>query len=192
MKSSRPVHQQFTVILFLSLFMTCNLGYSDAHHLVDSSDSADDERVTTKQPNISDIRNSTSVSDTTTESTTIPSFTSDEDTKTFSCNGRVTGYYADVKLDCRVYHFCSQIEDPVNGTRYERVSYLCLQDSYFDQNDLNCVKKSDMKVSCDQAEKEYERSNKQFDPKENEAPSMSDNLAANIMMNPIARFITGR
>lgn len=72
------------------------------------------------------------------------------------------------------------------------MSYLCLEDSYFDQKDLNCVKHSDMKVKCDQAEKEYERSNKQFDPKEESEPSMSDNLAASIMMNPLARFIAGR
>ena len=72
------------------------------------------------------------------------------------------------------------------------MSYLCLEGSYFDQKDLNCVRQQDLKVPCDKAQDEYERSNKQFDAKEESQPSMSDNLAANIMMNPIARFIAGR
>lgn len=71
------------------------------------------------------------------------------------------------------------------------MSYFCLEGSIFDQKDLNCVKQSDLKVSCDKAEAEYESSNKQFDSKEESQPSMSDNLAANIMMNPLTRFIAG-
>jgi len=62
----------------------------------------------------------------------------------------------------------------------------------FDQKDLNCVKRSDLKVRCEDAEKEYDSSNKQFDAREESRPSMSDSLAANLMMNPITRFIAGR
>ena len=159
----------------------------------ESSNSTEKSETTTAQQTNTTTTTSSSdissTSDTSDESSTI-NFTSYQDTSTFTCNGRVTGYYADVKLDCRVYHFCTQIEG-VDGLTYQRMSYLCLEDSYFDQKDLNCVKHSDMKVPCDQAEKEYEKSNKQFDPKEEPQPSMSDNLAANIMMNPIARFIAG-
>lgn len=72
------------------------------------------------------------------------------------------------------------------------MSYICMDDSYFDQKDLNCVKETDLKVPCDKAEAEYEKSNKQLYGKEESPPSMSDNLAANLMMNPIARFIAGR
>lgn len=118
-------------------------------------------------------------------------FTSYKNTSTFTCDGKVTGYYADVKLNCRVYHFCTQL-DGLDGPSYQRMSYMCLENSYFDQKDLNCVRQADLKVTCDKAEAEYERSNKQFDSKEESPPSMSDNLAANIMMNPIARFIAGR
>lgn len=126
------------------------------------------------------------------ESTTeLLEFTSNQDTSTFTCSGKVTGYYADVKLGCRVYHFCTQMEG-IEGTTYQRMSYICLEGSLFDQRDLNCVKKADLKVPCDKAEGEYERSNKQFDAKEGSQPSMTDNLAANIMMNPLTRFIAGR
>lgn len=125
-------------------------------------------------------------------SSEIPDFTSYKNTSTFTCYGKVTGYYADVKLNCRVYHFCTQMDSLGDTPPYQRMSYICLEDSVFDQKDLNCVKKSDLKVPCDKAESEYERSNKQFDPKEETQPSMSDSLTANIMMNPLTRFLTGR
>lgn len=72
------------------------------------------------------------------------------------------------------------------------MSYICLEGSIFDQKDLNCVHRRELKVPCDKAEDEYERSNKQFDVRDESQPSMSDSLAATIMMNPIARFIAGR
>lgn len=122
--------------------------------------------------------------------TELPDFTSYKNTSTFTCYGRATGYYADVKLGCRVYHFCTQM-DSIGEIRYQRMSYICLEGSIFDQKDLNCVTEPDLKVSCDKAESEYESSNKQFDAREESSPSMSDNLAANIMMNPITRFIAG-
>lgn len=124
-------------------------------------------------------------------STELPDVTSYKNTSTFTCYGRVTGYYADVKLGCRVYHFCTQLEG-YEATNYQRMSYICLEDSIFDQRDLNCVREKDLKVACDRAEEEYDSSNKQFDMKEESPPSYSDNLAANIMMNPLTRFIAGR
>jgi len=123
-------------------------------------------------------------------STELPDFTSFKNTSTFTCYGRVTGYYADVKLGCRVYHFCTQMEG-IGETSYQRMSYICLEGSIFDQRDLNCVRESDLKVECSKAEAEYESSNKQFDTREESQPSMSDNLAANLMMNPLTRFIAG-
>lgn len=125
-------------------------------------------------------------------SSEIPDFASFKNTSTFTCYGKETGYYADVKLGCRVYHFCTQMDSLGDTPPYQRMSYICLEDSYFDQKDLNCVRKEDLKVPCDRAELEYEKSNKQFDPKEESQPSMSDSLRANIMMNPITRFFAGR
>lgn len=128
------------------------------------------------------------------ESTTIepqPDFISFRNTSTFTCYGRRTGYYADVKLSCRVYHFCTQMEG-IGETTYQRMSYICLEDSIFDQKDLNCVKESDLRVPCEEAEKAYESSNRQFDPTDDKGPSYSDSLAANLMMNPITRYIAGR
>lgn len=123
--------------------------------------------------------------------TEMPEVTSYKNTSTFTCHGRITGYYADVKLGCRVYHFCTQIEG-IGATSFQRMSYICLEGSIFDQKDLNCVREADLKVPCDMAEAEYESSNKQFDAREESSPSISDNLAANFMMNPLTRFIAGR
>lgn len=148
---------------------------------------------TTPTSTLSSDLNKTSTSPTpeTTTSGELYDFTSHQNTSTFTCFGKVTGYYADVKLNCRVYHFCTQL-DGLDGPSYQRMSYMCMEGSYFDQKDLNCVKESDLRVKCDKAEAEYERSNKQFDAKEESQPSMSDSFAANLMMNPITRFIAGR
>lgn len=132
----------------------------------------------------------TETSDSQETTTVLVDTTSYHKTSTFTCEGRVTGYYADVKLNCRVYHFCTQLEGPGEAA-VQRVSYMCLEGSIFDQKDLNCVRIEDLKIPCDRAEAEYESSNKQFDTRDESQPSMSDNLAANIMMNPITRFIAG-
>lgn len=145
---------------------------------------------TTARPTARAQSTTTTTTETTTSSEPID-FTSYKNTSTFSCDGKITGYYADVKLNCRVYHFCTQL-DGVDGPSYQRMSYMCLENSFFDQGDLNCVDQADLKVTCDKAEAQYEKSNKQFDAREESQPSMSDNLAANLMMNPIARFIAGR
>lgn len=143
----------------------------------ESRDAISTEKPTTKAPKE--------------DSTETPEVTSLKNTSTFTCYGRLTGYYADVKLNCRVYHFCTQIE-ALGTVSYQRMSYICLEGSIFDQKDLSCVKEADLKVSCDKAEAEYEISNKEFNAREEAEPSMSDNLAANIMMNPLTRFIAGR
>lgn len=82
--------------------------------------------------------------------------------------------------------------EAIGETTYQRMSYICLEDSIFDQKDLNCVKESDLRVPCEEAEKAYESSNRQFDPADDKGPSYSDSLAANLMMNPITRYIAGR
>lgn len=154
------------------------------------SESAHQDRSTHSEGSTSESSDQLSDSSST-DTTPLPEFVSEKDTSTFSCKGRATGYYADVKLACKVYHFCSQIEG-IGETTYQRMSYMCLEGSIFDQKDLNCVKKGDLRVPCEKAEAEYESSNHQFDAKEESKPSMSDNLAANIMMNPLTRFIAGR
>lgn len=144
--------------------------------------------TTNKKMNTTTMTTTTTTTTTTTEAYFEPA--SYLNTSTFSCYGRELGYYADIKLDCKIYHFCSMMEN-FGEQAYQRVSYLCLEDTYFDQGDLNCVKQEYLTVPCEKAEEYYDSSNKQFDSKEESQPSISDNLAANIMLNPITRFITG-
>lgn len=149
--------------------------------------------TTTSFPNPTTSEDSV-MEDNMTESTAVesqPDFISYKNTTTFTCYGRPTGYYADTRLNCRIYHFCTQMES-IGETSYQRMSYICLEDSVFDQKDLNCVKESDLKIPCEEAEKAYESSNRQFDPSDDNEPSYSDSLAAGLMMNPITRFIAGR
>lgn len=137
---------------------------------------------------------STTITTTTTSTTPTPASPSGsyENTTTFSCYNRPTGYYADVKLHCVIYHFCTQIEISSGESKYQRMSYVCMEGSFFDQKDLNCVMKKDLNVPCERAAEHYESSNKQFDKAEESPPSIGDSIAANLLMNPMSRFIAGR
>lgn len=177
---------KYIIVLIVTLTLDLSIISTAPANNDESNDSETTTLPSSETPTTNDPKSNKDDSST----TELPEFTSFKNTSTFSCQGRATGYYADVKLGCRIYHFCTQIES-IDGTTYQRMSYICLEKSIFDQKDLNCVKEADLKVTCDKAEAEYELSNKQFDPKEESQPSMSDNLAANIMMNPITRFIAG-
>lgn len=75
---------------------------------------------------------------------------------TFTCYGRKIGYYADVEADCKIYHFC--ILGDYNGEPvYQRISYLCLNETLFDQQALDCVSK--LSAPCSDSSKYYEESN---------------------------------
>lgn len=77
---------------------------------------------------------------------------------TFTCLGRTVGYYADIERKCRVYHFCLLGEyngEPV----YQRVSYLCLNETIFDQQALDCVASEKITAPCEESESYYTISN---------------------------------
>ncbi|XP_077548702.1 uncharacterized protein LOC144162066 [Haemaphysalis longicornis] len=48
----------------------------------------------------------------------------------FGCQGRATGYYADVELKCSVFHYC--------GPQGDRYSFVCPPKSTFNQRLLSC------------------------------------------------------
>lgn len=80
-------------------------------------------------------------------------------TTSFTCYGRPIGYYADEEHDCKVYHFCLLGEfngEPV----YQRISYLCLNDTIFDQQALDCLAPIKSSTSCKESHNHYELSNK--------------------------------
>lgn len=80
-------------------------------------------------------------------------------TTTFTCYGRPIGYYADEESNCKVYHFCLLGEyngEPV----YQRISYLCLNGTVFDQQALDCLASENSQTVCNESHNHYELSNK--------------------------------
>lgn len=76
----------------------------------------------------------------------------------FTCYGRTVGYYADVDLACKVYHFC--LPGDYNGEPvFQRISYLCLNETTFDQQALDCVVAEKMSAPCADSPKHYDTSN---------------------------------
>lgn len=76
----------------------------------------------------------------------------------FTCLNRQVGYYADVDTDCKVYHFCMLGE--FNGQEvYQRVSYMCVNDTSFDQQALDCVETAKMNTTCPESSKFFDSSN---------------------------------
>lgn len=77
----------------------------------------------------------------------------------FTCAGRPIGYYGDVDHECKVYHFCLP-GDYHGQTLYQRISYLCLNGTLFDQQQLDCVESSKVTAPCSDSVKYFEESNR--------------------------------
>jgi hypothetical protein len=77
---------------------------------------------------------------------------------TFTCHGKLVGYYADIEAQCKIYHFC--MPGNYDGQEvYQRISYMCLNDTLFDQQALDCVEASKMSDRCQESQKYYDDSN---------------------------------
>ncbi|XP_076354793.1 uncharacterized protein LOC143249205 [Tachypleus tridentatus] len=59
---------------------------------------------------------------------------------TFSCYGKPFGYYADPNNECKIYHVCRPVADNTgNVMRYLRYSFVCPNQTMFDQHYLVCT-----------------------------------------------------
>ncbi|XP_037289055.2 uncharacterized protein LOC119181918 [Rhipicephalus microplus] len=65
----------------------------------------------------------------------------------FSCQGRDTGYYADVELRCSVFHYC--------GAQGDRYSFVCPPKSTFNQRLLMCDYEARALEVCPHSESLY-------------------------------------
>ncbi|KAL1420499.1 hypothetical protein MTO96_024172 [Rhipicephalus appendiculatus] len=65
----------------------------------------------------------------------------------FSCQGRETGYYADVELRCSVFHYC--------GAQGDRYSFVCPPKSTFNQRLLMCDYEASALEVCPHSESLY-------------------------------------
>jgi len=81
----------------------------------------------------------------------------------FSCYGRQFGQYADVYKHCRVFHMCYPLKDSTTGQlMFQRITFLCDDDSVFDQQNLVCALNSSLTHSCIDSVKYYRQSNDHF------------------------------
>ena len=87
----------------------------------------------------------------------------DENVSKFSCFGRSLGQYADVSKECRVFHLCYPFLNESSGQLlYQRLTFLCDEESVFDQERLICTENATMEHSCQDSEALYKTSNQKY------------------------------
>jgi len=74
----------------------------------------------------------------------------------FTCEGRDYNYYADVANNCQVFHVCMPVpgEDGVTIVSYQQWSFICGNQTIFDQSTLTCNYPQDA-FPCEEAESLY-------------------------------------
>lgn len=68
-------------------------------------------------------------------------------TDTFSCENRTYGYYADVDNDCQVFHVCLPSQTPSGRNITYRWSFICPNETVFNQEVLTCTRVADS-IDC--------------------------------------------
>jgi len=80
-----------------------------------------------------------------------------EPQRSFDCEGRQYGYYADVANFCQVFHVCVPIEDDFGQIiQTAQFSFICGNQTVFNQQTLTCDHAGDA-FPCEQAESLYSR-----------------------------------
>merc|ERR1711890_124323 len=78
----------------------------------------------------------------------------------FSCEGRIYGYYANVELFCQIFHVCQPVTyaDGVEETLQH--NFFCPNQTVFDQSLLPC-QHFDLAIPCEESE-QYVAINEEF------------------------------
>merc|ERR1712002_355425 len=89
-----------------------------------------------------------------------------EPDRSFDCDGRPYGYYADVANDCRIFHICQPIEDDAGEVvTTHQYSFFCGNQTIFSQDSLTCAHPVDA-FPCEEAEGYYDQVNSLFGHKD--------------------------
>ena len=56
----------------------------------------------------------------------------------FSCEDRIYGYYANVELDCHIFHVCEPVTYADGTTTTLQHNFFCPNQTIFDQSLLTC------------------------------------------------------
>jgi len=73
----------------------------------------------------------------------------------FTCAERSYGYYADVANDCQLFHICYPVEYPDGQTEMFQWSFICPNQTIFDQANLVCSFPLDA-LPCEEAPNFFE------------------------------------
>ncbi|XP_045595687.1 U-scoloptoxin(01)-Cw1a [Procambarus clarkii] len=77
----------------------------------------------------------------------------------FSCEGREYGFYADIDNQCSAYHICQPVYDDADQlVEMAHFTFLCGQDTVFNQEQLDCAHPKEA-FPCADAASIYESSN---------------------------------
>ncbi|GBP63955.1 hypothetical protein EVAR_40206_1 [Eumeta japonica] len=77
-------------------------------------------------------------------------------TDTFSCEDRVYGYYADVDNDCQIFHVCLPSLGPSGKNTTYRWSFICPEQTIFNQEVMVCTRKIDS-IDCEDSPMFYDK-----------------------------------
>ncbi|XP_063708632.1 uncharacterized protein LOC134837196 [Culicoides brevitarsis] len=70
----------------------------------------------------------------------------------FSCKNKSNGYYADPENDCQIFHVCHNVDYGMTRRGRKmmvyRWSFICPEDTVFDQNQYTCVRTTDSSIEC--------------------------------------------
>ncbi|CAH0599910.1 unnamed protein product [Chrysodeixis includens] len=69
-------------------------------------------------------------------------------TDTFSCENKTYGYYADVDNDCQLFHVCLPSQTPSGRNVTYRWSFICPNETIFNQEVLTCTRVADS-IACE-------------------------------------------
>ena len=96
----------------------------------------------------------------------------------FSCVDRQPGYYADIDNDCQIFHRCVENQKAI-------YSFICPEQTIFNQKALVCVWNNSMDFDCEDSDDYYDESNQAFSGNSTAESHISDNMmnAMEINMN---------
>jgi|ERR1712168_960148 len=68
----------------------------------------------------------------------------------FSCEGRIYGFYANEELNCQIFHVCEPLEYPDGRTETVQYNFFCPNQTQFDQSLLVCNHVTDA-IPCNES-----------------------------------------
>lgn len=88
-------------------------------------------------------------------------------TDSFSCEGKMYGYYADIENDCQIFHVCLPVVYSDGMEKNFRWSFICPEETVFSQEYFTCVRQEDLNFDCSDSEYFYDL-NQNFGAMQNE------------------------